>query len=59
MHGWQNLWDYKLWVSWFQKIFFKVFPYSKSIEAYDSMWIGGEGSEIIRKCSHPIDTKGP
>ena len=37
MHGWQNLWDYKLWVSWFQEIFFKVFPYSKSIEAYDSM----------------------
>ena len=37
MHGWQNLCDYKLWVSWFQRSFFKVFPRFKSIEAYDSM----------------------
>ena len=37
MHGWQNLWDYKLWVSWFQRRCFKVFPHFKSIEAYDSM----------------------
>ena len=38
MHGWQNLWDYKLWVSWFQRRFFlKFFPHFKSIEAYDSM----------------------
>ena len=37
MHGWQNLWDYKLWVSWFQRGFLKFFPHFKSIEAYDSM----------------------
>ena len=37
MHGWQNLWDYKLCVSWFQRRFLKVFPYFKSIEANDSM----------------------
>ena len=35
MHGWQNLWDYKLWVWWFQRRFFKVFPHFKSIEDYD------------------------
>ena len=37
MHGWKNLWDYNLWVSWFQRTFLKVFPHFKSIEAYDSM----------------------
>ena len=37
MHGWQNLWDYKLWVSWFQEIFLKKIRYFKSIEARDSM----------------------
>ena len=37
MHGWQNLWDYKLLVFWFQRRVFKVFPHFKSIEAYDSM----------------------
>ena len=44
MHGWQNLWDYKLWVSWFQRRFFKVFLHFKSIEAYDSMASRGASS---------------
>ena len=38
MRGWQKLWDYKLWVSKFQRGFFKVYPiYFKSIETNDSM----------------------
>ena len=32
MHGWQNLWDYKLWVSWFRGRFFLTNDSKASID---------------------------